>query len=354
MAIEFIGHKQNLLVFIVDAIQREARGLPREVADLFCGTATVSRRFKGLGYRVIASDNLVFCSTFAKAALLVNSEPDFAGVVDQLGDASAPLLQPSAYDRVIAYLDGLPGYPGFIHRHYSPASSQHGDVERMYFTSRNAARIDAIRRQIHQWAPLLSDGEHALLLCDLIRASNSVSNIAGTYGCYLKYWKTRAKRRLRLQRDGVTPGLPGHEVFCEDANSLVERIEAPIVYADPPYTKRQYSAYYHILETIALGDEPSISGKTGLRSWREKASDYCYRDKAPGALADLVAKLRSRLFFLSYSADGQIPHDTIIDILSSRGTVHTHTARYRRYRSTAVSRRGNHVEERLYVLRINR
>ena len=32
------------------------------------------------------------------------------------------------------------------------------------------------------------------------------------------------------------------------------------VYADPPYTKRQYAAYYHILETIAAGDRPLISG----------------------------------------------------------------------------------------------
>ena len=42
------------------------------------------------------------------------------------------------------------------------------------------------------------------------------------------------------------------------------------VYLDPPYTKRQYAAYYHVLETLAYGDEPEVSGVTGLRPWEGK------------------------------------------------------------------------------------
>ena len=40
---------------------------------------------------------------------------------------------------------------------------------------------------------------------------------------------------------------------------------ADTVYLDPPYTKRQYAAYYHILETISLGDEPIVEGICGIR-----------------------------------------------------------------------------------------
>jgi adenine-specific DNA-methyltransferase len=132
----------------------------------------------------------------------------------------------------------------------------------------------------------------------------------------------------------------------------VSTIEAPIIYADPPYTKRQYSAYYHIPETIAVGDEPEVSGKTGLRPWEEKASDYCYRSKAPDALADLVSKLNCQHFFLSYSLDGQIPHETILEILSTRGEISVHSVRYKRYKSQSVSRRRKPLKERLYALRI--
>ena len=40
---------------------------------------------------------------------------------------------------------------------------------------------------------------------------------------------------------------------------------ADTVYLDPPYTKRQYAAYYHILEAISLGDEPIVEGICGIR-----------------------------------------------------------------------------------------
>src|SRR5690606_16072947 len=80
-----------------------------------------------------------------------------------------------------------------------------------------------------------------------------------------------------------------------------------VVYLDPPYTKRQYAAYYHLLETIALGDEPSVEGVTGLRPWREKASDFCYRTRALGALTSLVNKLPARRIVISYSDDAHIP-----------------------------------------------
>ena len=48
----------------------------------------------------------------------------------------------------------------------------------------------------------------------------------------------------------------------------------------PADTKRQYAAYYHILETIAHGDEPVVEGITGLRPWKSKASDFCYKRRA--------------------------------------------------------------------------
>ena len=80
---------------------------------------------------------------------------------------------------------------------------------------------------------------------------------------------------------------------------LLPLTRSDFVYADPPYTKRQYAAYYHLLETIAMGDQPKITGSTGLRAWEDKASDYCYRRRAPDALSELVSNLKCDHFFLS-------------------------------------------------------
>src|SRR5680860_312905 len=145
----------------------------------------------------------------------------------------------------------------------------------MYLTERNAARVDAIRSKIDEWATLLSRPERAILLSTLIAAVARVSNTAGTYGCYLKTWKERSIQPLHL-----LPARPskinasGHEVYLAEASELVPAVNVDAIYLDPPYTKRQYAAYYHLLETLASGTRPIVTGSTGLPPWREKQSDF--------------------------------------------------------------------------------
>lgn len=79
-----------------------------------------------------------------------------------------------------------------------------------------------------------------------------------------------------------------------------------LVYLDPPYTKRQYASYYHILETVALADEPEVGGVAGLRPWKELASDFCYKTRALSTLSRLVQSLKSQKVLLSYSSEGHI------------------------------------------------
>jgi adenine-specific DNA-methyltransferase len=49
-----------------------------------------------------------------------------------------------------------------------------------------------------------------------------------------------------------------HIIFNEDINFLITKTSHDVVYLDPPYNARQYSANYHILETIAKYDNPQI------------------------------------------------------------------------------------------------
>lgn len=350
MAVEFLGHKQSLLEFLMAPIDKASRGKPLRVADLFCGTGAVSAALKMRGYEVVANDTLAVCSTFAEAVLLNDDEPAFAAVVDRLPTVPGA----SAYERVLAYLNALPPRDGFIQRNYSPRSSQFGAHERMYFTERNAGCIDAIRSRIEAWGELLKVGERAVLLADLVRAANAVSNIAGTFGCYLKHWKARAFTPLTMRTSQFAVGRGRHRVMRDDAMRAVADLDVDIVYADPPYTKRQYSAYYHIPETIVLDDTPKLSGSTGLRPWREKKSQWCYRREAPTALAELVQHSPGEWFFLSYNEDGQIPHEEVLRILSAHGKVAVFETCYRRYKSASRTHRGNELTERLYRLHRSR
>lgn len=330
--VEFLGSKRALTDFVVDAIERACRRVSH-VGDLFCGTAAVSTALQSREWRVTANDSLRLCSTFAEAALLYRDSGAFAG------------LARSRYPAVLAELNALSADPGFIHANYSPAGG------RMYLTEENAARVDAIRERIRLWEPVLTQGERARLLADLVRAVSAVSNTAGTYGCYLKRWKPRALQRLMLVPAEIRPDTRlEHAVHCTDAEDLAPRMRAAVVYADPPYTKRQYAAYYHLLETVVVGDQPNILGRTGLRPWREKASDWCYQRRAPAALRRLVESVRCDHFFLSYNEDGQMQDELIRETLALHGKITVDEVMYPRYRSSRKPHKGRWVRERLYHL----
>jgi adenine-specific DNA-methyltransferase len=188
-----------------------------------------------------------------------------------------------------------------------------------------------------------------------VSAVSAVSNTAGTYGCYLKTWKQRALEPIFLKRGhtthaGVSPHGT-HEVRCDDAEVVARYLgDVDVVYLDPPYTKRQYAAYYHLLETLVSGLRPQVEGSTGLPRWQDKQSDFCYRRRAPAALARLIAMLDVQHIFLSYSDDGQITHEEILEIFGRRGTTRFWEQASQRYRSSALRHRGSSVWERLYHL----
>lgn len=339
--IEFLGHKASQVPSILSVI-RASIGPRGRVADVFCGTAAVSATLRSAGYQIHANDTLALCTTWAEARLQTPRTPAFAGLA---------LARAADYTAVIEVLNGLPPVKGFVWRTYSPASSEMALNPRMYLTEENAAKVDAVRRQIRQWEPALTKGEHALLLACLVDAVSRVSNIAGTYGCYLKEWKPRALQPLHLLP--LRPGAgrrAGHKVTRGDAAVAAAESSAELTYADPPYTKRQYAAYYHVLETIVLDDEPAVTGSTGLRAWQPQASDWCYRSRAAAALDRFVAKAASPFVLLSYNDDGQIPHETVLDVLSSYGAVEFSECEQRRYRSSRLPHRGANVLERLYLL----
>jgi adenine-specific DNA-methyltransferase len=344
---EFLGNKVAMLPVLREVFAAHVEPGSR-IADVFCGTSSVSSDLRARGYAVDANDLLPLCATWARATLQNPERPGFAGLV-----AEVPAWAEDPYGRVIEHLASLEPVTGWVTRRYTPCSAQFEGVERRYLTVENGRRIDSIRAQIEQWRPLLTDAEHALLIATLIAAVVKVSNVAGTYGCYLKEWKPRALRQLALNSVQIRPGdgdKAGHRVWCSDAEHVVSETEAQLIYADPPYTKRQYAAYYHLLNTLVGKEDPNLSGSTGLPCWQEWASEWCYARRAPYALDRLIAKSSAPTFVLSYSSDGHIAHATIMDILSRYGTVSVRTVERRRYRSSRLAHRAPTVLERVYVV----
>lgn len=325
----FIGCKNNLLKNIENVINKN---IPYNSNSLFCdifsGTGTVARFFKNR-YQIYSNDNLYFSYVLQKATIENNHAPKFnklksIGILDPFSFLEETKITKDSYNK----------QNHFITSNYSPSN----DCKRMYFTNKNAFRIDFIRNTIEAWKNqnLLTQDEYYYLLASLIDGVPSISNITGTYGAYLKKWDKRSFKDIELTRFEVIDNKRINKAFNCDALSLIEKIEGDILYLDPPYNERQYAPNYHLLETIAKYDYPEISGITGIRPYQEQKSPFCIKSQVEGAFKQLIAKSKFNNIVMSYSNDGIMTAKQIENILKKyciESTFKRYDIPYRKYKS---------------------
>lgn len=336
MGYRYLGNKAQLAKNIVD-FSSTLVPTGGTVADPMCGTASVSLEFARSGFSVIAADELTFPIMHARARLLWKRTPSF----EHFG----------GYGAVLAYLNGLRPKRGFFFREYSAEGvPSNGTKPRRYFTGANAGRIDAIRQEVRKLRDLrcLTPREEHLLLHDLILATNRIANIAGTYGYFRSTWNQASLHRLVLRPTTFHPTSGKHRILQGRVEELARSIEADLCYLDPPYTKRQYAGNYHILETIAVGDEPPPVGEGGLRDWYDKYSNFCSRRFVRQSLVAVLSNLNVSHVLVSYSEDGLIPPREMRKILGDIAPTKRYEFRNKRFRSNG-GKLGEVVEHLYHV-----
>ena len=353
----FIGCKLNLMPYIERLITETLDIREGVFCDIFAGTATVGAHFKRRGFQIISNDLLELSAAFQHALIANNIEPEFAGIIDELGDVGNTDLFTalSPYNKVVAWLNCLPGKKGFIFNAYCPSGNN--ECGRQYLSDVNGQKIDAVRQQIKAWrdAGDITENEFYLLLLPLLEATSKVSNISGTYAAYLKNWDARTYKPLTLVPVDIIQSPLKHNVHRKSANDLINEIQCDVLYIDPPYNTRQYITNYHLLETIARYDNPSIHGKTGLRDYEEsEKSAYCSKTTCLSALTDLVEKADAKHIVFSYSNEGILSVDDILSVLSSRGEASLSSViDYQRYKSHSKGSNGDKsVQELLFHAKI--
>ena len=238
-------------------------------------------------------------------------------------------------------------------REYSPAGSPSaGCAPRMYLSEANAGHIDAINHQLNRWESegFLSHQEHCLLRHDLVLATNRVANIAGTYGHFRSKWSNGSLSKLALLPTDFLWGYScDHRILQGPAETVSQDLTADLCYIDPPYMKRQYAANYHLIETIARGDEPEAIGISGLRPWRDQYSDFCSKVRIRDAFRKIICGMNCSKFLISYSEDGLLQRGDMLDMLAQFGDVELLEYGVPRFRSND-SPLGRTMVEYLFVL----
>lgn len=342
--LRFIGSKSNLLTNIESVINQNVQETGGVFCDIFSGTGSVARYFKP-HYEIHSNDALYFSYVIQKATIENNTKPSFEKL------KSIGILDPMSFledTKIKTYDYNDDKY--FIAKNYTP----HDNCSRMYFSNKNAVRIDFIRNTIEAWknTGLLDELEYFYLLAALIEGIPSVSNTTGTYGAYLKQWDKRSFKELELLRLEVLDNGRNNKCYNEDALKLIDSLEGNIIYIDPPYNERQYAANYHILETISKYDYPEISGITGIRPYKEQKSPFCIKSQVNDVFEELISKAKFENIIMSYSNDGIMSEDDIETVLKKHGipdTYKKYTIPYRQYKSKKDNKQHTLCEYLFYI-----
>lgn len=347
----YIGCKYTLLPFLSECIDKivKEKQMPLVFCDIFAGTGTVGAYFKQKGYSIISND-LQYYSYVLNRQYIGNHIPiTFDGLLDIIQDLSLCQKWTDRVVMVCAYLDQCEGNEGFIFKNYCSGGT---NGERMYFTDYNGKKCDAIRFIIEKWKMdgRVNDNEYYYLLATLLENVDKVANTASVYGAFLKHFKKSALKPLIMKPINYIVNDINHKVFCEDANKLIKTISMDILYLDPPYNQRQYSSNYHLLETISRYDNPTISGKTGLRNYELQKSNYCSSNRVKEVFKDLIMNAKTKYIFLSYNNEGLMSFEDIKKIMSIRGEYGCFERNYTRFQADKTNARNHKANQTIEYL----
>ena len=245
-------------------------------------------------------------------------------------------------------MNALKGKKGFIFENYSEG----GKAGRNYFTSENGQKIDAVRIQIEEWKKpsQISENKFFFLLASLLESADKVANTASVYGAYLKHIKTSAAKSLVIKPAVFQQTTNSHQVFQQDSNELIKKIEGDILYLDPPYNARQYGANYHLLNTIAKYDTFVPKGKTGLRDYYK--SDWCRTGEVLKSFEELIENAQFPYIFLSYNNEGLMSQKEVQTVMERFGKYTLKTKKYQRFKADKTENRNHKASKTFEYLHI--
>jgi adenine-specific DNA-methyltransferase len=329
----YIGRKFKLSSWIKDEIKQiVGNDLSQKVfCDIFAGTGIVGRTFKKDVKKVIANDLEHYSYVLNRNYIQNHKEIKNKEI----------------------YIDKLNNLPlidnGFIYQNYCMGSGS----DRQYFSDENGKKIDTIRTKIKEWYDKneIDDDLYYFLLASLIESADKVANTASVYGAFLKHIKKSASKELILEPACFIENDNFHQVFNEDSNELIKKISGDILYLDPPYNQRQYSANYHLLNTISKYEPFTPKGKTGLPAYNR--SSYCKKSEVKRSFKELIKNADFKYIFLSYNNEGLMSKEDVKSIMQKYGKYDLKIKEYQRFKADKTVNRIHKADstfEHLHIL----
>ena len=358
VSIRYMGTKRHMVGTVREAISAlQPRG---RVVDLFSGMGSVAESLAPDGLSVVTNDALAFTASLSRAKFKgATRQRTAASVAQDLfecywelrtiarqsnkaqleAEASALSNGREALTSYMAEVRHV-GNSGQVRERAQQAAeatdADHYVLATLYFSAgymslEQAIDIDALRGAID------ADGrseDRDWLLGAWIAAISVVLNAPGHTAQHLRPNSDAAYKRMarvwrrgiwgefcdaleRLKQVGTDEWRADNDVLVSDALDLVakrELCDVGVVYADPPYTKDQYSRFYHLYETLYRYDFPDSNGVGRVRSDRF-STGFSLKSQVRASFHDLcrnVALMRTPLI-ISYPSNGLL-QQTNVDV----------------------------------------
>lgn len=324
----YLGSKTKLLGFIDEILQKEDIKF-ESFADIFAGTGTVAYHFYDRSRVVINdildSNNRIYHAYFGKDEI-------------RKDELKKQLVR---YNNLDIKNYGV----NYFSENFSNT----------YFDAKNAKRIGIIRDDIEKLfeEKIITDREKSYLITSLIYALDKIANTVGHYDAYRKI--DIPNKDLFLLPLDIRSSKYSAEIYKEDANVLVKRINVDVVYIDPPYNSRQYSDSYHLLENIATWKKEEVFGVAKKIDRSHIKSKYSLKS-AGVAFCELIDNIDAKHILVSYNDMGtsgdersqsRISDHEILSALKRKGEVKIFETDFKQF--NAGKSKKDDLKERIFL-----
>lgn len=331
------------------------------ILDAMAGTGIVTRKFSGR-FEVSANDANPYAALLSRAqGAKVDSVDGLLSRIKEVAHdnfSQLARLAPIPFATEVDFLHGeateerLEAYrqfcsnpvlaPGGAPALGSPHQLVVARYANIYFGLTQAAQLDSLRAAIEAVTPGAGD-DRDLGLAALITAASVCSTgphfaqplKIATVDSFRQIIERRARSvlwefELALRRLAARPALkrPICRVTNVDWRIAVEAFLEDIgarrpaaVYFDPPYSKLQYSRFYHVLNVLVAYDYPQISGVGRYPPLSSRFSSR-FENNAEPAMKEFrqafeVCRSRGLHAIVSYSDRGFVPIDELTTLMQS-------------------------------------
>ncbi len=327
--------------------------------DVFGGTGVVSEYFikKANFSRLIINDFLesnfvIYQGFFAQKTFNKESFNQ-----DYFSKESFDRAKLESYAKAFNELDSKGLESNYYAKHFGNAFFSINDSKKIGFTR------DTLDKLLESKS--ITTQDFYILLASLLYSVDRIANTVGHYDAYRK----NIALCDRFVYELIEPlGLKDKEIkiYKKDSNSLAKEIvelhyknnkafPIDIAFLDPPYNSRQYSRFYHLLETLTLNHKPKLYG-IAKKPEPNNMSEYC-KVNAKEALKDLLDSLShyTRYIVMTYnntytsrsnSSQNKISFNELQSLLENTGTTHIHEYNFKAFNSGKTDTKTNFKEHK--------